>query len=263
MRGPDPVKPDPSSGASRDARTASSVDAPSSVNAAASPGAGPPVAAPRPRRRWWRRRTVLASAAAVVVALAAALALAWLLRARILTGVARFLTVSDPPHRADAIFVFGGDPDVRPFAAAELYRRGWAPRVLVPRMETPRTAAIGLTQTQTELFVQVLRHEGVPDSAITVLELPGGSGSTRQDVQELRGYLLRTHARRILAITTNYHTRRARWTVRHGLKGVPATVWIHGVPAAGFDETNWWRSESGLVIYFNEYLKFARYLWEG
>lgn len=211
-------------------------------------------ARPRRGRRVPRWLAVLASFVGIV-------ALCWLLRAPILTGVARFLTVHDRLERADAIFVFGGDPDVRPFAAAALYRRGWAPRVLVPGMETGKLSAMGLTPTQTQLFTGVLRREGVPDSAVSVLQTPGGTTSTTDDVAVLRAWLRRTHARRVIAVTTDYHSRRARWALRRGLKGMQVRVTMYGTPAQSFDETNWWRSEAGLVTYFNEYLKFARYLF--
>lgn len=187
----------------------------------------------------------------------------WLLRAPILTGVARFLTVHDRLQRADAIFVFGGDPDVRPFAAAALYRRGWAPRVLVPGMETGRLAAMGMVPTQTELFTGVLHREGVPDSAVAVLAMPGGTASTTDDVAVLRAWLRRTGTRRVIAVTTDYHTRRARRALRRGLKGIDVEVMMHGTPARGFDETNWWRTEAGTVAYFNEYVKLVRYVVAG
>jgi uncharacterized SAM-binding protein YcdF (DUF218 family) len=223
--------------------------APPPLRAAAPDGRSSP-----PRRRLPRWLIALAS-------LAGAAVLCWLLRAPILTGVARFLTVHDRLEKADAIFVFGGDPDVRPFAAAALYRRGWAPRVLVPGMETGRLAAMGMVPTQTELFTGVLHREGVPDSAVSVLETPGGTTSTTDDVAVLRAWLRRTHARRVIAVTTDYHTRRARWALRRGLKGTDVRVTIYGTPSQQFDETNWWRTEIGLVTYFNEYLKFARYLF--
>lgn len=212
----------------------------------------------RVRRRSRGRRWLI-----VLASLAGAALLCWLLRAPILTSVGRFLTVHDRLQRADAIFVFGGDPDVRPFEAAALYRRGWAPRVLVPGMETGKLASIGMVPTQTQLFTGVLRHEGVPDSAVMVLTMPGGTASTTDDVAVLRDWIRRTGARRVIAVTTDYHTRRARFALRRGLKGMDVRVMMHGVPARGFDETNWWRSESGLVTYVNEYLKFARYLVAG
>jgi uncharacterized SAM-binding protein YcdF (DUF218 family) len=198
-----------------------------------------------------------------LVATVALAAVAWALRAPVLTAAARFLTVRDPLRKADAIFVFGGDPDIRPFAAAELYRQGWAPRVLIPGMETGPAAVLGIVPTQTDVFSQVLQAKGVPSSAIRILTKPGGTSSTTQDVQVLRGYVLRHHLRSVIAVTTAYHSRRARWALRHGLKGTGVRVMMYSAPSIGYDETNWWRSEDGMMAYFEEYVKFARYLLTG
>ncbi|HET7463944.1 MAG TPA: ElyC/SanA/YdcF family protein [Longimicrobium sp.] len=216
------------------------------VRAAASP-------APRPKRRHGRR--LLIAFATLVLACA----LAWLLRAPILTAAARYLSVHDPLQKSDAIFVFGGDPDIRPYAAAALYHRGLAPRVLVPGMETGRLAADGLVPTQTQIFLGVLKKQGVPDSAVQVLNIPGGTTSTTDDARVLRDWILRTHARRVIAVTTTYHTRRCRLALRRALKGVDVRVMMYGAPTRGYTERDWWRSEPGMVTYFNEYLKLARY----
>lgn len=195
---------------------------------------------------------VLASIAAVCASL-------WLLRAPIMVAAARFLSVHDPLRRADAIFVLGGDPDIRPYAAAELYRRGLAPRVLVPGMETGRLAADGLIPTQTELFLRVLHKEGVPDSAVEVLNLPGGTSSTTEDARVLADWVHRTGARRVIAVTTTYHTRRTRLALRRALKGREVRVMMYGAATRGYTERDWWRYEGGLTTYFNEYVKLLRY----
>ncbi len=237
MRPPDPVKqPAPSA----------------AVQGAAPPGDAPAVVG-RPRRRRGRRRLIALSA------LFAASLLAWLLRAQLLTAAARFLSVHDPLRRADAIFVFGGDPDIRPFAAAALYRRGWAPRVLVPGMETGRLASLDLVPPQTELFRGVLRKEGVPDSAVEVLEMPGGTSSTTEDAQVLRAWLRRTGAHRVIAVTTTYHTRRARYALHRALHGMDVRVVMYGAPTRGYTEHDWWQAEAGLTTYVNEYIKLLRY----
>lgn len=212
---------------------------------------------PRLRRRRGRRWLI------ALASIAAACVLLWLLRAQLLTASARYLSVHDPLRRADAIFVFGGDPDIRPYAAAELYRRGWAPRVLVPAMETGRLASAGLMPSQTQLFLRVLKMEGVPDSAVQVLPLPGGTSSTTEDAEAFRAWARRTGARRVIAVTTTYHTRRARFALRRALEGTGVEVVMHGAPTRGYTERDWWQSESGLTTYFNEYLKLARYRLAG
>ncbi len=219
------------------------------------PGGGSP--APRPRRRRGRRWLIVLSS------LAAACVLLWLLRAPLLTAAARYLSVHDPLRKADAIFVLGGDPDIRPFAAAELYRRGWAPRVLVPAMETGRLASAGLMPSQTELFLRVLKMEGIPDSAVQVLPLAGGTSSTTEDAEALRAWVRRTGARRVIAVTTTYHTRRTRFALNRAFEGMDVEIVMHGAPTRGYSERDWWKSESGLTTYFNEYLKLARYRLAG
>ncbi|HET7228513.1 MAG TPA: ElyC/SanA/YdcF family protein [Longimicrobium sp.] len=210
-----------------------------------------------PGRRRGRRLLV------AVLSLALACALAWVLRAPILTAAARYLSVHDPLRKADAIFVFGGDPDIRPYAAAALYHRGLAPLVLVPGMETGRLAADGLVPTQTQLFLSVLKKEGVPDSAVRVLAIPGGTTSTSDDARVLRDWIGQTHARRVIAISTTYHTRRCRLALRRALKGMDVRVMMYGAPTRGYSERDWWKTEPGMVTYVNEYLKLARYKLRG
>src|SRR6516165_12522258 len=65
-----------------------------------------------------------------------ALAAAWAARAPILHGMAKLWVVSDPLEHADAIVILGGRLDVRPFAAADLYKRGLADRVLVSNVKS-------------------------------------------------------------------------------------------------------------------------------
>jgi hypothetical protein len=128
-------------------------------------------------------------------------------------------------------------------------------------METGKLSEMGMVPTQTRLFVTVLHEEDVPDSLVEVLRMPGGTKSTTDDVAVLRAWLRRTGARRVIAVTTDYHTRRARWALRRGLKGMDVRVTMYGTPARGFDETDWWRTEPGLTTYFTEYVKLARYLF--
>src|ERR1700732_2848395 len=55
----------------------------------------------------------------------------WLARNSVLREVASLWIVSDEIEPADAIVVLGGAPDVRAPAAAALYRRGLADKILI------------------------------------------------------------------------------------------------------------------------------------
>ncbi len=204
------------------------------------------------------RRAGAAALALLLLALAA-----YALRAPVLTGVARLLTVRDPVSRADLVLVLGGEVNTRPFHAAALYRRGVAPRVVLVRERSGPAVRQGLYPSRTDVSVLILRRGGVPDSAIVVLEPAGGASSTREEAGALREYLRSGGERKVVVVTNAYHTRRARLAIRRATSGLPVEVLMSPAPAHGFTEADWWRSEDGLVAYFGEFVKLAVYLAGG
>src|SRR4051794_6982092 len=58
-------------------------------------------------------------------------AFAWHYRADLLPQAIELWSISDPVRPADAVAVLGGGMQTRPFAAADFYRHGLAPKVLV------------------------------------------------------------------------------------------------------------------------------------
>lgn len=204
------------------------------------------------------RRAGVAALALLLLGLAA-----YALRAPILTGVARLLTVRDPVSRADLVLVLGGEINTRPFHAAELYRRGVAPRVVLVRERSGPAVRQGLYPARTDVSALILRRGGVPAPAIVVLEPPGGASSTREEAAALREYLRSGGARRVVVVTSAYHTRRARLALRRATSDLPVEILMSPAPAYGFTEADWWRSEDGLVAYFGEFVKLAVYLAGG
>ena len=90
-----------------------------------------------------------------------------------------FLAVADPPAAADVIFVFGSQAFAVPARAADLYRAGHAPLVLVSgrygRMTRGRFAA-----TEAEVFRDRLVQDGVPPESIVV---EPDAGNTLENVR--------------------------------------------------------------------------------
>jgi uncharacterized SAM-binding protein YcdF (DUF218 family) len=209
-----------------------------------------------------RARLPRRAGAALLALLLLALA-AYALRAPLLTGVARLLTVRDPVSRADLVLVLGGEINTRPFHAAGLYRRGVAPRVVLVRERSGPAVREGLYPNRTDVAVRILRRGGVPAGAIVVLEPPGGASSTGEEARALHGYLRSSGARRVVVVTNPYHSRRARLVLRRATRGLPAEILMAPAPAFGFGETDWWRSEDGLLAYFGEFVKLPVYLAGG
>lgn len=181
---------------------------------------------------------------------------AYVARSSILTALGEFLTVEEAPTQADAIFVLAGEANVRPARAAELYHAGLAPRVLIPEPEKFPSHELAATPNVTDVATEVMRRLGVPDSVITVLEMPGGSTSTIDDARLLRAYAERHGVGRVLVVTSAFHTRRTRWVLRRVLDGLDVTVLMVAAADPRFNERNWWRHEAGLLAYVEEYLKW-------
>ena len=173
---------------------------------------------------------------------------AYALRRPLLTAFANTLTVDDRLVRADFIYLLGGDAHIRPVHAARLYRDGFAPRVVI---------TAGEQVDSTHHVVQLLRIEGVPFSAVTSLALPPGATSTQDEGRALRRYLQKHPADHVIVVTSPYHTRRARWTLRRELKGVDVDLRMSAAPDPRFSASNWWQSEEGFVAYLTEALKFV------
>ena len=55
----------------------------------------------------------------------------WFARGALLPAVSHWLDVGQRPQPADAIMLLTGNAETRAFAAAALYKGGWAPRILV------------------------------------------------------------------------------------------------------------------------------------
>ena len=188
--------------------------------------------------------------------------LVFVFRSPILTGFADYLVVNDRLQPADAIFLLNSDFNTRPFRAAELYRQGLAPVIIIARSEDTPVVNLGLLPNDTDISVAVMEKLGVPPGKIIILPVPGGVTSTFDEAVACKGYVEANHVQRIILVTSAFHTRRARWIFARTLAGLPVALEMVAVPYTGFDQTNWWKNENGLIALNNEYIKLVYYLYK-
>jgi uncharacterized SAM-binding protein YcdF (DUF218 family) len=193
------------------------------------------------------------------VALILAVAGLYAFRIPLLRLMADSLAVEESLRPADLIYVLNGEVNSRPFRAADLYHRGYAPKVVVPRAEALPAELLGVLPTTTEVTVAILRRLGVPEEAVVVLEWGHGVTSTREEGQALRRYLETSGGHRVIVVTSTLHGRRARWILHRELAGARVEVMMARAPHIDFDRDRWWRSEEGLKYVFNEWVKLAFY----
>jgi uncharacterized SAM-binding protein YcdF (DUF218 family) len=159
-----------------------------------------------------------------------------------------WLVVEDPLRKADAIFVLGGTLFERPLEAVDLYKEGWAPRLLLMR-QIADDGEIELrrrgVQYQREIDVQVdvLTRLGVPRSAIEIL---GEQDSTKDEADTLRAEGLQHGWARVIVVTSKQHTRRARLVMRRRLAGTGTEPILRASRYDRSDVKTWWRERDTL-----------------
>jgi uncharacterized SAM-binding protein YcdF (DUF218 family) len=203
-----------------------------------------------PRQRWRRAMIGLA-----IVALA--VGVAWLEHEPMLRHIAGWWAVSDELAHADAIVVLGGDINVRPFAAAALYKQGYAAKILLSNIQFGKAERLGLVPSNTELNRDVLRKLGVPETAIVTIG--ENNSSTQQEAAAVREWALQSQAKRIIVPTELFATRRTRWIFDRELGPVGVEVLVHAFPSPGYTLADWWRHRYGLIDFNNEVLKYLYY----
>jgi hypothetical protein len=163
--------------------------------------------------------------------------------------------VDDEPEKSDVIVIlsddnFNGDRAAR---AAELYKSGFAPHIIASGRFLRPYASIS------ELEQHDLTDRGVPQSAI--VRLTHMAADTREECMAI-GQQLSAHGwRKVILVTSNYHTRRSRYICE---RLFPAGTILH-IAAARDSEYNpdsWWESRQGLKIYFHEFVGMPVAMWE-
>src|SRR5919199_6610487 len=114
-----------------------------------------------------------------------------------------FLVARDELRRADAIVVLAGNSPYRAEHAVELYRAGWAPRVLI---SNELVLSHGVEVSWLALRQAGLVHLDLPDEAVVPLEEL--AQSTHHEAIESRDLMLRNGWRRAILVTDPFHMRR-------------------------------------------------------
>jgi uncharacterized SAM-binding protein YcdF (DUF218 family) len=183
-------------------------------------------------------------------------------RSQILIGIADYLIINDKLQPADVIFLLNSEYNIRPFRAAELFKQGLAPVVVIVRAVDTPVVDLGLVPNDTDISVGVLEKLGVPAGKIIVLPFPGGATSTFDEAVAFWGYAEAHPVHEIILVTSAFHTRRARWILQKTLAGLPVKLETAAVPYSDFDQTNWWKYETGLTTLNNEYIKLFFYYFK-
>lgn len=189
-----------------------------------------------------------------LLALALLVFVVYLVRRPLLREAGGFWVVEDPPSAADSLIILSDDDysASRAGKAAELYKEHRAPVVVASGRMLRPYAGIG------ELMQRDLTERGVPAGAIVIA--PHRAGDTLDEAQALRSLVVERKWRHVIIVTSNYHTRRARYIFR---KVFPAGVQVDVSPAEdpSFPANGWWDKKEGWKIFLHETAGMIEAMW--
>lgn len=179
----------------------------------------------------------------------------YLARHPLLRFAADELIVEDPLEKSDAIIVLSDDNFYadRVTRAAEVYRQGLAPLVVASGVRLRPYAGIS------ELMTHDLVERGVPKEHI--LAFPQDADDTREEALALKTLVAQKNWKSVIVVTSNYHTRRARFIFRTIF---PSEVRIEMASArdADFDPANWYEHRRARKRFAHEVAGLIAAHWE-
>ena len=171
----------------------------------------------------------------------------------------KFLAVNDSLEPADVIVVLSGAVVWRVPKGVALYKEGYGRKILATGgyANDQFLHLIGERMTEAEMVGRWIEKMGVPASAIVALR---GGTSTWEEAEYVRRYVRDEHVQELILVTSHSHSRRARWVFRKVLQREGVKVMVVEADNGAYTATDWWRTESGLVSVFSEYVKLLYYL---
>jgi uncharacterized SAM-binding protein YcdF (DUF218 family) len=174
----------------------------------------------------------------------------------------RYLQHEDPLQKVDAIFVLSGTRLERPLEAVDLYQSGYAP-LIVLSPGRPEAAEAILRQrgirypSEADIARNAMVQLGVPSSAVVATN--GYVDNTAQEANLLREMVKAHGWRRVIIVTSKYHTRRSSFAFRRGLDGTGTEVVMRASRYDPSDPANWWRNRADFRFVTSEWQKLVAY----
>jgi uncharacterized SAM-binding protein YcdF (DUF218 family) len=201
------------------------------------------------------RRILVRTAAAAIILLALA-AIAFL------PFAGRYLVQQDPLEKADAIVVLAGGNVERWLEGVDLYREGWAPRIVI----SPGI----IDEGEVQLRRMGIRYQSDADRArdamiqMKVLPaavdiLPGSLDNTADEAAAVHELSVRAGWHRLLVVTSKYHTRRSQFAFAREFKETDVRILMRASRYDGATPERWWRRRGDVRYVTSELQKLVAY----
>lgn len=178
-------------------------------------------------------------------------------------GLGRLLSVNDPLDKADAIYVLAGSRMDRPLEGAFLYQEGYG-SVLVLSRDKPDGAERYLEtrhaipyRSGADLARENLLAFGIPADAMLIP--PELHENTAQEASTIARLARERAWRRVIVVTSVYHTQRAGYALHRALSGTGVEVLMRWPRLEEARPATWWLNRDDLKYVASEAPKFAAY----
>ncbi|MBC8176179.1 MAG: YdcF family protein [Deltaproteobacteria bacterium] len=172
-------------------------------------------------------------------------------RVPLLTALGNYLILEHPLTKADLIVCTPGSPLEQSLMAAELYKRGLAPRIFIPQETPPAGIEIlkrqgGLYPEESELFITTLKSLKVPESAFMMGNI--AVDSIQEEAEEVREVIMGGGFRSMIIVTSPARARRAYLIFEKVFDGEKLEIMISPSHYSDLKADNWWTRDK----YLNE-----------
>jgi uncharacterized SAM-binding protein YcdF (DUF218 family) len=179
----------------------------------------------------------------------------YLVRHPLLRFAAESWVIEDPLDKADALIVLGDDNFYadRATRGAQLFREGKAPVIVASGRRLRPNAGIA------ELMEHDLVERGVPRDKIVRFIHDGDS--TLEEAEALAGLVKGKKWHSVIVVTSNFHTRRARYIFRR-IFPQGMEVRVASARDGDFDPEHWWEKRKSIKELTKEFAGMVLTLWE-
>jgi len=163
--------------------------------------------------------------------------------------------VEDTLERSDAILILSDDNFYadRATHAAQVYRQGFASVVVASGRRLRPYAGVA------ELIEHDLIERGVPKDKI--IRVAHDADNTREEAKALAQVAKQRKWRSVIVVTSNYHTRRARYIFSHVFPK-DVKVRVSGASDGDFDPERWWEKRISVKELAREMAAMMVAIWE-
>jgi len=178
----------------------------------------------------------------------------------ILKNYANFFTVNNYSKGADAILILGGSADTRAKKAIELLENGYSNQILITHPSPKIVEYKNVYVSDFDNLKHIIESEKIEFKIIE--DLKGGAKSTFDEARDLVNYTKQHKLKRVIIVTDNFHTRRAKYAFDKIFKELncKTIIEIAGAENQIYTINNWWKTERGLDQYISEGFKYLIYL---